>query len=141
MRAYPMCFGCGSDNPYGLHLHLNRADGWWQSEFVPQDYHCGWPGVVHGGVLATALDEVSSYVIFGEGRSAVTASMKLEFRKAAAPGERLLVRARPVRVTRRVVETIGEVLRPDGSVVAVAESRFLVLSESQRKELGIPQGE
>jgi uncharacterized protein (TIGR00369 family) len=142
MREYAQCFGCGAENPHGLHLKPRRcADGSWESEFVPEDFHCGWPGVVHGGIIATALDEISSYVIFGEGRPAVTTGMQLEFRKAAAPGDLLLVRARPVKITRRVVETQAEALREDGSVVATAAARFLVLSENQRKELGIPAGE
>ena len=138
--AYPMCFGCGSLNPHGLHLKPRRADdGTWRSEFVPQDFHCGWPGVVHGGVLAAALDEISGYVVFGEGLAAVTTRMNMTFQKPAAPGEVLLVRARPVHVTRRIVDTSGEILRADGTVIAYCEARFLVLSESQLKEIGIPE--
>lgn len=134
---YTLCFGCGRDNPHGLHLRPERReDGSWQSAFVAQDFHCGWPGVVHGGVLCAALDEVMSYIVFGEGQAAVTASMNVQFKKSASPGEPLLVRARPERVTRRVVEALGEILRPDGTVIASAEARFLILSESQKKDLG-----
>lgn len=139
MKEYPHCFGCGAGNPQGLHLKpVKTAGGSWESEFVPKDSHCGWPGVVHGGILAAALDEICAYVVFGEGLSAVTTGMNVSFKQAAVPGEHLTVRARPVRVTRRIVDTIGEILRPDGSVVASCEARFLVLSESQRRTMGIP---
>ncbi|MGE5578875.1 MAG: PaaI family thioesterase [Bacillota bacterium] len=140
MKTYPHCFGCGADNPQGLQLKPGRTnDGSWESVFIPKESHCGWPGVVHGGILATALDEICGYVVFGEGLSAVTTGMSVSFKQAAAPGERLTVRARPVRVTRRLVDTAGEILRPDGSVVAACEARFLVLSENQRRTMGIPE--
>jgi len=139
VKKYPHCFGCGDENPQGLQLNpVKAADGSWESAFVPKDSHCGWPGVVHGGILAAALDEICAYVVFGEGLSAVTTGISVSYRQAAVPGERLTVRARPVKVTRRIVDTAGEVLRADGSVVASCEARFLVLSESQRRTMGLP---
>lgn len=135
---YRMCFGCGPDNPHGLRLKVVRQDdGAWQAEFVPRDFHCGWPGVVHGGVLATALDEVMNYIVFGQGQTAVTARMVLEFKSLASPGDRLIVRALPTRVTRRVVDTKSEITKADGTVVCRAEARFLVLTADQRKAMGL----
>ena len=140
MKTYPMCFGCGSDNPHGLHLKPRRTDdGTWESDFVPAASHCGWPGVVHGGVLAAALDEISGYVVFGEGLAAVTTSMNITYQTPATPGEALLVRARPAHVTRRIVDTSGEILRADGTVIASCRARFLVLTGAQIKEIGIPE--
>jgi uncharacterized protein (TIGR00369 family) len=134
---YTMCFGCGADNPHGLHLQVERQDdGTWLAEFTPQEYHCGWPGVVHGGVLCTALDEVMSYILFGDGRAAVTARMTTEFKHAVAPGEHLSVRAFPTHATRRVVDARSEMRRVDGTLVCAAEARFLVLSAEQKRAMG-----
>lgn len=137
---YPMCFGCGKENPHGLRLDVQKQpDGSWQAEFTPKDYHCGWPGIVHGGILSTALDEVMSYVIFGDGRAAVTAKISVEFKKPALLGDHLMVRAAAVRETRRIVDAEGRITKADGTLVATAEGRFVVLDESQRRSLGLPQ--
>lgn len=130
------CFGCGPLNPHGLHLKLQENDGVWEGSFVPRDYHCGWPGVVHGGVLSTALDEVMSYVAYGKGLVAVTARLTVEFKHPCGPGKPLLIRAWPVKVSRRVIETQADIRLEDGTVAATATGKFLVLSEKQKKAFG-----
>lgn len=138
-EQYSMCFGCGRDNPHGLHLDVQgQADGSWQASFVPLDYHCGWPGVVHGGILSTALDEVMSYIVFGKGQAAVTAKMTIEFKNPASPGDNLVIRATPVRETRRVVDAEGEIRKSDGTLVATSQGRFYVLASEPRRSLGLP---
>ncbi|GAB4526793.1 MAG: PaaI family thioesterase [Anaerolineae bacterium] len=51
-----MCFGCGRNNPHGLHLQ-----SYWQGDeavchFLPQPYHTAYPGIVYGGILASLID-------------------------------------------------------------------------------------
>ena len=54
----PACWGCG-DNPTGLHLPLPAAEGLTEYEayFAFDEQHQGGPGIVHGGLVAGALDE------------------------------------------------------------------------------------
>ena len=52
------CFVCGPDNPIGLHLVFRLEDGACVSEFTPGRDHVGYPGVVHGGMIYSALDDV-----------------------------------------------------------------------------------
>jgi len=53
------CFGCGRANPSGFRLRsfFNQAD---PSEFLcwmtPNKHHCGYPGMMNGGILATIAD-------------------------------------------------------------------------------------
>jgi len=53
------CLVCGRENPQGLHLHLDvdEETGVVRCEFTPLGTHIGFEGVVHGGILATVLDE------------------------------------------------------------------------------------
>ena len=54
-----LCFGCGEDNPEGLHLQFEeQPDGAGHAVVVLGDHHSGEPGIVHGGIQATMLDEV-----------------------------------------------------------------------------------
>ena len=52
------CFVCGSRNPVGLNLRFESDGKILRSRFTLCANHCGFLGVVHGGVLATVLDEI-----------------------------------------------------------------------------------
>ena len=59
-----VCFGCGQDNPNGLHVAVfrdprdpKRIFG----KFDPQDYMIGFPGITHGGAIYMALDCMASW--------------------------------------------------------------------------------
>ena len=55
---YEHCFGCGEAQPHGLHLQARAGEGVSvTAEFTVKPAHQGAPGLAHGGVLATALDE------------------------------------------------------------------------------------
>ena len=77
-----MCFVCGIQNPVGLHLSIyNDPDNHciYSIVEVPEHFQ-GYPGVVHGGIVATMLDEVSGRAILLDGGSysgATTASLNI----------------------------------------------------------------
>ncbi|MCD6272466.1 MAG: PaaI family thioesterase [Deltaproteobacteria bacterium] len=50
------CFGCGADNPYGLHLKSCMEGDIAVSLFTPEPYHIAFPGIVNGGIIATIID-------------------------------------------------------------------------------------
>ena len=51
------CFGCGADNPNGLGLRFFETNEGVEVEYAVHEHHGGAPGVVHGGIQATLLDE------------------------------------------------------------------------------------
>jgi len=57
----------------------------------------GWPGVVHGGVLATILDESCGRAAFRQwgGLSGVTANLTVEYKKASLSNGFYVVRVKP----------------------------------------------
>lgn len=129
------CFACGPANPYGLHLKIEEKDGIWETCFIPAEHHCGWPGIVHGGILSTVLDEVMSYAVMSRQGTAVTVRLTVEFKRACAPGAPVLFKAWPTRVSRRIVEAHSEARLEDETLVASAEGKFLVLSEEQKNRM------
>jgi len=134
----PMCFGCGKDNPHGLHLEIElKEDGWWHAEFVPRDYHCGWPKMVHGGILCSVLGEMMSYVPYGRGLMAVTAKIAVRFKESASPGEHLLARSCAVSQTRKTVDCVADIKKEDGTLIAEAQGKFVILTDSQKEKLGL----
>src|SRR5258708_5876240 len=58
-QHYPMCFACGDQQPNGLHLRVFADEGVAVSaQFEVGPGHQGAPGLIHGGLLTLAFDEV-----------------------------------------------------------------------------------
>jgi uncharacterized protein (TIGR00369 family) len=136
------CFACGRTNPIGLHLHIELGDGEARTEWTVGDDYVGWSDKVHGGVVATLLDEVMAWAPSSDDAWAVTAEMSIRFRSPAAPGERLTAVGRVIGQRRRIYDVAGEVRGADGRLVADGAGRYLGASAEQKAELksryGIP---
>ena len=66
--AQNRCFGCGAANPIGLHLEFARSeDGSVVCMKTVSDTFEGPPGYVHGGIIATMLDETMSKTVRAQG--------------------------------------------------------------------------
>jgi hypothetical protein len=76
------CFACGQDNPIGFRLNDIRREGdEVHATLRPRPEYQSYPGVLHGGISATALDEVLGYsAILLAGIWAATATMDLRYR-------------------------------------------------------------
>jgi acyl-coenzyme A thioesterase PaaI-like protein len=86
------CLVCGRKNVHGLGLSLHVDDDskrvW--TEFAPRPEHIGFEGIVHGGLLATVLDEAMVWAATWAGkRFCVAGEMTVRFRKSAAVGRLL----------------------------------------------------
>ena len=126
------CFACGSTNPIGMRLEIELGEGFAQTTWVPGDDFVGWEGKVHGGLLATLLDEVMAWAPSSFDSWAVTAEMHVRYRSPANPGEPLTATGRVTGRRRRIYEVSGEVRGSDGRLVAEAEGRFLGASPREK---------
>lgn len=91
----PYCFGCSSDNPHGLKIDFTIKDGIVVGEFISHTHHMGPPDAVHGGIIATLIDESISF--FGRGvlkEDVRTMRVEIVYRNQAPIGEQLWVEAR-----------------------------------------------
>jgi acyl-coenzyme A thioesterase PaaI-like protein len=77
-----MCFCCGPLNPIGLKLLFQRTpEGRTATVWRPRKEHQGFKDIVHGGLVATVLDEVMIRTLYDRGISAVTGSMQTKLMK------------------------------------------------------------
>ena len=106
-RSARTCFVCGPANPIGLHLVFRLENGACVSEFTPGENHLGYPGVVHGGMIYSALDDVMANWLYLRGARAYTARCEIRYREPAAPGETLHLMGRPTARRRKFVELEG----------------------------------
>ena len=91
-----MCFICGLKNPIGLHLHIYEIEpGVVESTYIAPDHFQGYPGVLHGGIVAAILDELSGRSQMGSDplapRFMFTARLEVKYRKNVPTGRSLKI--------------------------------------------------
>jgi acyl-coenzyme A thioesterase PaaI-like protein len=91
---HELCFGCGLANLFGLQMEVER-DGEKSLAgrlFIKQD-HQGPPGVTHGGIVATALDEAMALLLHDLEERALTRRLEVDLLAPAPVGAMAYVRA------------------------------------------------
>ena len=91
-----MCFICGLENPIGLHLHIYETEsGTVESTYLAPDHFQGYPGVLHGGIVAAIVDEIAGRSLMGSDpmnpRFMFTAKMEVKYRKNVPIGKELKI--------------------------------------------------
>jgi len=129
------CFGCGQQNPFGLHLHFAIADGEVRAPFTPKAEHQGFPGLMHGGLVATMLDEAMGWVILGNGVWAVTGKINIRYREGVPLFQPVTVIGRIDNDRRRWLLVKAEVRSADDVVLAEADAIFMRVSGERQRQL------
>lgn len=84
----PGCFGCGPENRSGLKLEVFRCEDEVRADIRFAQDHAGAHGVVHGGVLAAACDDLVAFLLYVHAVPAVTRSLTVEYLAPVPVGER-----------------------------------------------------
>lgn len=127
------CFVCGPKNPIGLKLDFSFDGKTITTEFTPRKEHQGYFNIVHGGIIATLLDEAMVKLAIALDMPAVTAQMDVRLRKALNVGEKITVYAEILKETRKTLDAYAKVVTSDGILAADATGK-LVKIDSVRSE-------
>jgi uncharacterized protein (TIGR00369 family) len=124
--AQNRCFGCGQANPTGLHLEfLLAADGSVVClPTVPSTFE-GPPGYLHGGIIATLLDEAMSKAVRARGLTAMTRQIEADYLRPVPSAAPLRIEGRVVRGEGRKHWTEARVLNAHGDTLAQAKGLFI----------------
>jgi uncharacterized protein (TIGR00369 family) len=123
------CFGCGPLNPQGLHLHfvVDSVAITASATIELTATHEGPPGCVHGGIIATLLDEAMSKLNRPLALIAMTRHMEVDYLRPVPVGAPLKVVSHHLHRTGRKIFHGAEVIGPDGKVLARAKGLFVVI--------------
>ena len=129
------CFGCSPHNQKGLQLEFWEDGDEVFAIWEPQTHLMGWVNVVHGGIQATLMDEISGWVVYVKCATAgVTANMNVKFRKP------LEMDRGPIKVIGKLREkshrlaTIDARIEIDGVVYAEGVLKFFLFPEKVARE-------
>ena len=130
-RTQSACFVCGQDNPHGLRIRFEpQASGEVTATWAPDSAWEGFRGIVHGGVVSTVLDEAMSKAVAAAGHQALTAELRVRFRRPVTSGGVFVIRGWIVKSTKRVIETEATVTALDATEHAHAWGSFLSLPKA-----------
>jgi acyl-coenzyme A thioesterase PaaI-like protein len=132
------CLVCGRENPQGLklNLHVDPDTGLVTTNFTPSAQHIGFEGIIHGGVIATVLDEAMVWAATWKGRRfCVCGELTIRFRNAVKPGDNLSIEAAVEFSRPKLVECASKVFDATGRLLATASGKYIPMSVEQHKSM------
>ena len=124
MRNGNGCFACGQENPIGLRLRFKADGDTVCAEFTPGAHYQGYDGVVHGGIVAAALDDAMAHLFHMMGRELLTARLEIRFRRETPVGQRLVVSAWLTGKRAKLFTAEAALSLVDGTRLAEAKGTF-----------------
>jgi acyl-coenzyme A thioesterase PaaI-like protein len=95
-----------------------------EAQFAPPEHFQGYPGVLHGGITASALDEVVGRAAMAgdHHRFMFTAKLEIRYRRPIPLDQMLTLRGKMVRRKGKLAFSEGQILLADGTVAAEASA-------------------
>lgn len=124
--AQNRCFGCGPINAGGLKLQFFVAlDGTVVCPTTVSDQFEGHPGYLHGGIIATLLDEAMSKAVRSKGLSAMTRHLAVDYRRPVPSCAPIRIEGKVVRSEGRKHWVEAHVMNGEGTVLAEGKGLFV----------------
>lgn len=134
------CFVCGRANPYGLNLKFyETAPGEVTVNCIVPEQFQGYPGVVHGGIIAAMLDEVTGRTQMrgSPPRFMFTARLEIRYRKNVPIGEPLRIVGTAGIYKERTASARGKIFGPDGELLAEADALLVNIPSNMIDEVDL----
>lgn len=135
------CFACGRNNPVGLHLEWfnNYDENQVETTFTLDDNYSSYPGTMHGGIIATILDETSGRAILLDNdfnRLMVTLKMEMVYKKNTPTNTPLKAVGRVLKDSGSRAQVEGEIILPDGTISAKCTSILYKIPQAVKDKWG-----
>ncbi|MEO0107592.1 MAG: PaaI family thioesterase [candidate division WOR-3 bacterium] len=127
-RGSDFCFACGMANESGLRMKIVPFEDGCRTVFTPLRRHQGYDDAVHGGILATLLDEVIVWAGRFQGFDIVTAELVVRYKKPVLIDTPVEVFGRITGGRGRLVLGQSRITDPGGALLATAHGKFIRIS-------------
>ena len=130
------CFVCGESNPAGLNQRFETDGQTVRARFVPRVEHVGFKATVHGGLIATLLDEIMVWACAVRTKKfAFCAEMTIRFLNPLRPGQEVFATGKLAQDKRRLFEAKAEIKDAAGLVYATATGKYLPIKDADLEEM------
>ncbi len=130
------CFGCSPDNILGLKLEFFDDGEKLIATWHPTQQFEGYMNILHGGIQATLLDEISGWVVNTKAQtSGVTSSMDIKYLKPVHidKGE-ITIMGWIKEINRKIATIETELYDAEMKKCACAVVKYYLFTEDQAKE-------
>jgi len=143
VRRNHQCFGCSPMNTAGLKMTFATDGVSVISSLKVPEHLCGWNHLVHGGVIATILDEIMSWTAIHLLKKIIlTKSVSIEFIKPVFIGNMLTAKGRVIEVkSKREALMEGVIINDRNELCARSQGTFVLFSVEVAKRLKIMDAE
>ena len=140
-----MCFICGVENPVGLRLKIYEVEpGVIETTYTAPEHFQGYPGVLHGGIVASMLDEISGRAQMGDPsqpRFMFTAKLEVKYRRNVPVGQPLRIVGKAGRSKSSTAEGWAGIYDQEGNLLAEANTLLInvpreMLDRASLEDLG-----
>lgn len=136
LPRYVECFVCGDKGPLPLDVHFLADEKDVHAHVRFKKEYCGYPGRVHGGVVAGVMDEAMGWVCtLHTDLFYYTAHLEMRYKKAVLPEEEFHVHAQMLWDKGRLAAARSELLDAEGEVLVSAEGKFVPLDKEQSQAI------
>jgi uncharacterized protein (TIGR00369 family) len=127
------CFGCSPDNPIGLRLNFHEEGDEILTEWQPSKDYQGYKGILHGGIQATLMDEIASWVVFAKLKKVgFTSRLNVRYRKSVSVNEGpVSLKAKVVSERHRLVEIEITLADKNGTICAEATAQYFTYNHKE----------
>ena len=133
-----MCFICGVNNLVGLKLKIYEVEpGTVETTYTAPQHFQGYPGVLHGGIVASILDEVSGRAHLGnpaQPRFMFTAKLEVKYRQNVPIGQPLRIVGKAGKVKGRMAEGWAGIYDQQGTLLAEGNTLLIDVPEEMLKD-------
>ena len=132
------CFGCCPDNPIGLHMEFFEDGDDVISFWHPQEHYQGWVGVMHGGIVASLVDETFGWVVTRKLQTAgMTSKLEIRYKHPLSVNDsQYTIHAHITNRRAHLVFMSATIENAKGEVCVEAESVYYAFDEEKAKEIG-----
>jgi len=130
------CFLCGVENPIGLRLRIYEVEpGVIEATYTAPDHFQGYPGVLHGGIVAALLDEISGRAHMGSDphnpRFLFTGKLEVKYRQNVPIGKPLKIIGRAGKDRGKFAEAWAGIYDESGELLAEANAIHINVPPNQ----------
>ena len=132
------CFGCCPDNPAGIHMEFFEDGDDVISFWHPQEHYQGWVGVMHGGIVASLVDETFGWVVTRKLQTAgMTSKLEIRYKHPLSVNDsQYTIHAHITNRRAHLVFMSATIENAKGEVCVEAESVYYAFDEEKAKEMG-----
>lgn len=130
------CFGCSPNNPLGLKMIFTEEEDYLYCEWQPELLYQGYTNVLHGGVIATLMDEIASWTVFVKAdKGAVTSKMEIKYRKPVLISEgKIKLRSKLLQVNKWIARIRVELFNNNDKLCAEAVIDYYIMTTGKSEE-------